>query len=203
MMTYPLTEAIEYGHLDAIYMLLDYGAKVNGVDLIVAFEQSIDEDVVRLLMDHNDTYIHDNMMCNAIQKYSASICLNLLHRASPEWWNKCYENPLHNVASSHHYALVEPFVAYGIDINGNTRNRCIGYLHGIVIPSQCTSLHIAVSHKNVDMIRELLIHGADKTIRDCLGHTPIYITIKFIDDMDRDDVDLPIMKEILTLLSDG
>lgn len=58
MRTYPLTEAIKYGHVDAIHMLLDYGAKVNGVDLIVAFKQSIDEDVVRLLMDHNDAYIY-------------------------------------------------------------------------------------------------------------------------------------------------
>lgn len=141
-------------------------------------------------------------MCNAIHKYSTSICLNLLHRASPEWWNKCYENPLHNIASSYHYALVEPFVAYGIDINKIACHKYTWSLHEIVDTSKCTPLHIATCYRNVDMIRELLVHGADKTIRDWYGRIPIDITIKIINSMDRDDVYLPVMKEILTLLSD-
>ena len=196
----PLNIAISQSHIDAIHLLLDHGAEVTERDLRSAFKRDVDEDVIKRLMDHNDTSIHYDMMYTAIHKYSARTCLNLLYRESPKWWNEHKINPLHTIASSYSYTLVALFVDYGIDINKNADFRYSWELEGIIDTSKCTPLHIASCYKNSDMIKELLAYGADKTIKDYYHHTPIDITIKIINTMSDDDVYIPVMKEILVLL---
>jgi hypothetical protein len=174
-MSTPLNNAIDQRHIDAIHLLLDHGAEVTEGDLRSAFKRDVDEDLINRLMDHNNTSVNDDMMYTAIHKYSTNTCLNLLYRELPKWWNEHEINPLHAVASSRNCDLVEPFVAYGIDINKIADFRYSWELKGVIRTSKCTPLHIAPCYLNADMFITLLKHGANKTIKDHYNRTPMDI----------------------------
>ena len=58
-------------------------------------------------------------------------------------------------------------LAYGADVNATTRNQ--GW----------TSLHIAAIHGDTALARELLRNGADLSIKDKWGDTPLRLAMQF------------------------
>ena len=105
--------------------------------------------------------------------------LLLEHGANPNIQKHDGETPLHLAVWEGHHKVVELLLEHGA--NPNIQENKYGYtpLHDAV--NRClknkfgrTPLHFTVSRYHVvDVVRVLLDHGADPTIRDNKGRTPL------------------------------
>jgi cytohesin len=104
--------------------------------------------------------------------------LLLEHGADPNVQDKDGETPLHLAAWDGHLDVVELLLEHGANPNIQENKYGKTPLHYAV--SRClenkfgrTLLHFTVSRRHVDVARVLLDHGADPTISDNEGMTPL------------------------------
>jgi len=153
----PLHYAAWKGHLKVVELLLEHGANPNIQD--------------------KDGYTP--LHYAAWKGHLKVVELLLEHGANPNIQKHDGETPLHLAVWEGHLKVVELLLEHGA--NPNIQENKYGYtpLHDAV--NRClknkfgrTPLHFTVSRYHVvDVVRVLLDHGADPTIRDNKGRTPL------------------------------
>lgn len=185
----PLHYAVNAGHYDIVWLLLDYGANPNsraggwtGLTPLHMAVRNQNYDIAKLLLDAGAKPDARDEWGRSPLHYAASsgnflITHLLIERGADVNALDAYSRtPLHEAVSSlvgpkekilKNYGVAMLLLKYGA--NPNIRDDYYSW----------TPLHYAARYGAVDIVKELLEHGADPTIRDNKGRTPLDIAKEF------------------------
>lgn len=181
-----LKEACSKGELDEVRRLLDAGADPNSADkygsgTLLTFHSAILE---YLLSRGADPDIQTNENGASVLAGLAHVnqleCVRVLLRAGADanrGRDASGETPLHHALvarSSDRTLLVKLLLDYGADPNARTKPGVNSFNYGGDLRTRGeTPLHRAAAYSSVETIKLLLMAGADPTIRDINGDSPI------------------------------
>lgn len=192
-MTTPLSLAIKGNHVDAVGILLTSSCKIESEDLWRVL-YSYNEDMVSILLDHvvicEDTYCMRTLMA----KYPLYLFRKALHTSPLDILMT--RHVLHVAAFSGNPEHIEDILERGLNINEVLSNMYVSFG---VSTSNPTPLHIAVCGARIDNVKTLLKHGADHTIEDRAGLTPLDLAIKSTRQHERGKLYVPIVELLSTM----
>ena len=184
-MNHSLLLAVEEGNLDDVETLIHWGAPLNGyhVDRPPLFlaVQKRDVSMTRLLLEEGadcaEGWAGTPIIHQACKAGDFQITRLLLDAgASATSLDGKEEQPLHTLLSMNHMVLstddpgldvsdmIDLLISRGADINARTR-------------TDKTPLHLSCEADNVDNVRALLVHGANRNAQDIVGNTPFHILL--------------------------
>lgn len=192
-MTTPLNLAIKGNHVDAVDLLLASSGKIESEDLWRVLDHH-NEDMVSILLDHvvicEDTYCMRTLM----EKYPLYLFRKAL-RTSP-LDILITRHVLHVAAFSGNPEHIEDILERGLNINEVLSDMYVSFG---VSTSNPTPLHVAVCRARIDNVKALLKHGADHTIKDSAGLTPLELAIKSTRRHERRELYVPIVELLSTI----
>ena len=193
-MAAPLRLAIKGNHTDAVHLLLSSGSYApTDEDLRDALNLN-NVDMVSILLDYTVSCKNSHSLRLLMENYPFDMFRKLLHIYTPN--DLVTYNVLHHGAFWGNPKHIEDILACGVDINDKSDATFISFGIGT---SDSTPLHVAVCRARIDNVKYLLQRGADHTIKDHYGLTPLNLAIKATNQWEHRELYLPIVELLSTL----